>query len=281
MSALDFALLLMPLSAALAGFILWITSRDEVLGDGALVVRFTLLASLATLLAWSAGRSEAVQLRINPALRAQRALESQPVYAAFQQHLPGELPALQEALLERTRNGDALEEAFHHIRPMLARVAVERLGFADHAARLAWGRQEAATLRALAGVDPAACYATIASQPVDERTLDSAFSSGMETQFQQAVVAVLASGDHGTRNGLAPGDQVVEIGAMQDEYRVIQEGLVSRLGADVVAAISTKTFPAEPRLPAGQLCEARIAQLEAILERPRDMAATLVDAVLR
>lgn len=281
MSALDFALLLMPLSAAVAGLILWITTRDEALGDTALVLRFTLLTGVATLVAWSAGRSEAVQLRINPALRAQRTLEAQPVYAAFQQHLPGELPALQQALLERARKGEALEEAFHHLRPMLTRIAVDRLGFADHASRLAWGRQEVAALRALQAVDPGACYAAMASQPIDERTLDSAFTAAQESQFQEAVVAVLAGGDRSSREGLAPGDQPVDFNAMQEEYYVIRDGLLSRLGPEAAAAISKKPLSAEPVLPAGQMCEARIAQLEAILERPRDMAASLVDAVLR
>jgi hypothetical protein len=281
MSALDFALLLLPLSAALAGFVLWITSRDETLGDTALVVRFTVLAAIATLVAWSVGRSEAVQLRINPALRAQRALESQPVYAAFQQHLPGELPALQKALLERAQRGEALDEAFHHIRPMLTRVVVDRLGFADHASRLAWGRQEVATLRALERVDAGACYAAMAAQPIDDRTLDRAFDATQEAQFQQAVVAVLEGGGRHPAGELAPGDKAVDFNALQDEYLVIRDELSSRLGPQAVAAISSKSFPAEPALPAGEVCEARIAQLEAILERPRDMAAMLVDAVLR
>jgi len=281
MTALEFALALLPLAAALAGLLLWITTRDEALGDAALVLRFTLLLALATLAAWSAGRTEAVQLRINPALRAQRALEAQPVYAAFQQHLPGELPALQDALLARARRGEALEEAFRQIRPMLARVAVDRLGFADQASRVLWGRQTAATLRALGAVDPAACYAAIAAQPIGEHTLASAFSAQQQADFQQAVVAVLESGDRKSRQGPPPGDEPVEFNAIQAEYVVIREALLAQHGAEAVAAIDTKSVPAEPVVPAAQVCEARIAQLEAILERPRPMASMLVDAVLR
>jgi hypothetical protein len=281
MSALDFALAALPLGAALAGLILWITTRGETLDDGALVLRFSLLLAVATLVAWSAGRSEVVQLRINPALRAQRALEAQPVYAAFQQHLPGELAALQDALLERARRGEALDEAFRQVRPMLTRVVVDRLGFADQASRVLWGHQTVATLRALGAIDPAACYASIAAQPIGEHTLATAFSAQLQADFQQAVVAVLESGDRKSREGPPPGDEPVDFNAIQAEYVIIRDGLLARHGAEAVAAIDTKSFAAEPVVPAGQVCEARIAQLEAILERPRPMASMLVDAVLR
>jgi hypothetical protein len=276
----EFALALVPVSAALAGLLLWSTNRDQTLGDAALVVRFTLWLATITAVAAAIGRTEAVQLRINPAVRAQRQVDSHPVFAAFRQHLPGELPQLQQVLLEQISAGATLDGAFHRIRPWLSRVAVDRLGFADVDARVDWGRETVAMLHDLQRVDPQDCYRAIAAQPLSAATLDSAFGTAEDARFQQAVVAVLASGDHAQARELAA-DQRVDLSAAQAEYRVLRETLASQVGPEAAQAVATKQFAATPTLPADQICTARIAELEAILERPRPMAAFLLDAVLR
>jgi len=65
------------------------------------------------------------------------------------------------------------------------------------------------------------------------------------------------------------------------EYRVIQEIIAKQFGETVSKQLAKRNFPEPPIAPPEQMCAARIVQLEAMLTRPKAMASTLIDSILR
>ena len=200
------------------------------------------------------------------------------MYAALKLTAPDDHKALHEFLEGQMSQGLALPEAFVQARPLLTRLANERMGFADQKTRIQWGQVTVDTLRELQSRDPELCYRVMSSQSLDPQTLASAFSVGNANAFQQAVVSVYESADKGMRHERTPGDQPADFNEAARAFSAIR---AQQFGQPVSRQVSSKKLPEQPSEPAEQLCAARIAQLDAMLARPQGMAAMLVDSILR
>jgi hypothetical protein len=281
MMAIWLNLLFMPVCAAMAGLVLWMTSGRKPQEDSDLLRGFIFLLGSFMLLYWGAVNTETVRLYTDPQFRLQKELDSQPVYAAIRDYSPDEFRQLHDFLVARAAEGVNVDQAFLLARNLLTGMASERLGFTDQQTHLVWGRTMAGTLRELQAKDPLLCYRAMARQPLPEETLLQGFSAGNTLTFQQAVVALYAAADRGMRHQPTAGEVPVSFDDAAREFRRIQQDMVQQFGDPVMSALATRTFPAEPVLPAEQLCAARIFQLDAMLARPQAMAARLLDSVLR
>lgn len=273
--------LFMPACAALSGLFLWATAGEEPKEDQELFRGFLWPLAAFMLLYWGTVNTDSVRMYTDPPFRMQTEMDAHPVYATIKQHAPDDHKALHEFLAVQVSQGVTLPEAFLQARSLLTQMTNERLGFTDQKTRLAWGRIIVDTLRELQARDPMLCYRALSSQPLDSQTLASAFSVGNTDAFQQAVVGVYESANKGMRHERTPGDKPVDFNDAAREFSVISDTLTRQFGEPVSRQVSRKNFPEQPSESAEPLCAARIAQLDAILERPQGMAAMLIDSVLR
>jgi hypothetical protein len=77
-----------------------------------------------------------------------------------------------------------------------------------------------------------------------------------------------------------PREQPADFNAAALEFRSIKAGLEREFGGDIASWISSRDRQAWP-VAEEKLCAARIAQLEAMLTRPKATAALLIDSALR
>lgn len=274
-------MLFMPACAALSGLFLWATAGEEPKEDQELFRGFLWPLAAFMLLYWGTVNTDGVRMYTDPQFRLQTELDAHPVYATLKRTAPDDHKALHEFLATQVSQGMTLPEAFLQARSMLTRMTNERIGFTDQKTRIQWGRITVDTLRELQVRDPMLCYHALSSQPLDSQTLASAFSVGNTDAFQQAVVSVYESAGKGMRHERTPGDKPVEFNDAAREFSVISDMLARQFGRPVSRQISRKDFPEQAPEAAEQLCAARIAQLDAMLERPQGMAAMLIDSILR
>ena len=274
-------LLFMPVCAALSGLFLWATAGQEPKDDRELYRGFIWPLAAFMLLYWGTVNTDAVRMYTDPVFRMQAEMDAHPVYAALKLTAPDDHKALHEFLEGQMSQGLALPEAFVQARPLLTRLANERMGFADQKTRIQWGQVTVDTLRELQSRDPELCYRVMSSQSLDPQTLASAFSVGNANAFQQAGVSVYESADKGMRHERTPGDQPADFNEAARAFSAIRDDLAQQFGQPVSRQVSSKKLPEQPSEPAEQLCAARIAQLDAMLARPQGMAAMLVDSILR
>lgn len=274
-------LLLVPLSAPLAGLSVWLASRREVLEDGDLLRRFLILLGAWMLLIWGVSHMDSVRFYIDPVFRISTQLAQHPVFATIDRLSPSDAARLKPFVGEQLMQGVSVTETFLRARPLLSNMATERLGFADQKTRLAWGQSTLDTLRELQAIDPAACYRTIATKGADPTTPWNAFSQHNTEAFQRAVVAVYESANEGMSHTSTRREPRPDIDLARREYSAIDEDIIRRFGKPMAKQL-TKTRLAQARTePSADICSARIFQLEEVLKRPQPLAATLVDAVLR
>ncbi|MCX7097523.1 MAG: hypothetical protein NTV43_06400 [Methylococcales bacterium] len=279
MIALVFSLLFLPVCAILAGLIVWAKNYGQTLDDSDLIRDFLVTLLIWALIAWGASRTDAVRIYLDPQFRLQTELDAHPVYATLKRVTPDDHKQLHNFLLGQLTQGATLPEAFVQARPLLTWMTNHHLGFSDQEARVAWGQVTVDALKELQANTPNLCYIAIAAQRLEQQATVQAFSADNALAFQQAVVGVYESGSRyheRTSNEPAP-----EFDDAAREYRVIDEAISQRFGEDVTKQLDKKQFPQPPMAPAEQICAARIYQLEAMLERPQAMAATLLDSVLR
>lgn len=280
MIALLFSLLFMPVCAGMAGLFLWMLVKDHEQEDSILLRDFLCILAACMLLLWGTSGTDAARMILDPQFRLQTELDAQPVYEVIKRTSTDDQKVLHEFLVSQLSQGLTLPEAFLQARSLLTKLTNERLGFTDQKTRVAWGRVTVDTLRELQARDPALCYRAMASQALDPQTLKS-FSPGNSKAFQQAVVDVYESADKGMRHERTPGDKPVEFNDAAREFSKISDAMAEQFGGPVSRQVAAKKFPEQPLAPVEQLCAARIAQLDAILERPQGMAAMLVDSILR
>jgi hypothetical protein len=274
-------LLLLPASAVLAGLLVWVLYRNERLEDGALLRHFVLILFVAVALTWKISRTEAVQMRLYPQLRVAAEVDAYPLYATLHRLAPDDGKRLLVAAAGQIGSGATVPEAFHRQRAILMTLATERLGFADQGAKIAWGRVAADTLRRLQAGDADLCYRVLSRQEVDAASLAQAFTVAEARDFEQAVIALYESADRGMRREWPATDQPADFNEAARQFQMIKEELERKFGAEVAATIARKDMPVSPPAAPGQLCAARIYQLEAMMRRPKATAAMLVDSALR
>ncbi|MDR3482511.1 MAG: hypothetical protein P4L91_17580 [Burkholderiaceae bacterium] len=158
------------------------------------------------------------------------------------------------------------------------------------------------TLRILQAHDPKQCYRLLATGELSRQAAANYFSAENTKAFQQALIDVYESA-HRYWKGQHPGDKPAALRDVQIEYSGIHSAFVEKYGAHIARQIAKgEAFPAlpngAPRPAAGGAspesgdagdaastmaltCEARIAQLDAVLERPQPMASAMRDTLLR
>ena len=282
MILLVFSLLFMPACAVIAGFVVWISNRNQLLEDGGLLKEFLLIMIICMLLIWGGSTTDTARMYLDPQFRLQTELDAHPVYAAIKRFSPDDQKKLEDFLVLQLSQGKTLPEAFVQARTLLVELANYRLGFADQKTHLLWARVTANSLKELQAKAPALCYQALPiTQPLDQPTLTHAFSAENTRAFQQAVIALYESGDQGMRHERPSGDKPVEFNAAALEYREVQKTVEEQFGEAVTEQLAKRKFPEPPLEPREQMCAAKIVQLEAMLERPQAMASRLLDSVLR
>ena len=283
MIAILLVLLLMPICATVAGFLVWISNRNQLLEDRDLLREFVLILLVLMLLGWGISTTDTARMHLDPQFRLQTELDANPLYTTIKQFAPDDHQKLHDFLVLQMSEGKTLQEALLQARTLLVGMANHRLGFSDQKTHLLWAQVTVDTLKELQAQDPALCYQALPiAQPLDQPVLAEAFSAENTNAFQQAIIALYESADRGMRHEKSStNDKPVEFNAAALEYRVVQDMVEEQFGEAVERQLSQKSCPEPPIAPREEMCAARIVQLEAMLERPQAMAARLLDSVLR
>lgn len=277
-------ILIFPACALVAVVVIALVQRGAELDDRGLLVSFAVLFSLALLLTLGLLRTPAVQGKLDPTLELAAQLQAHPLVQALDQFHADDSMRLRSTMLAEMDNGKSMSEALANARPALSLIAKDRLGFADEAARIAWGKTELQALRELRRREMQLC-ATLALSQSEARSylpLASGMSPDNQQQFETAFVAILTSADAGMRREGKPPSQNIDLGQLQMRYREVRKPLVQRYGDEVANFLERRRFEQLPPFSdARVLCEFRIDQLDAILREPPAMAARMLDATMR
>lgn len=273
-------LLFAPLAASLAGIIVWVLHRRESLEDGALVRSFLFLLTLVAMAMYATVSSDSMRRRIDPQFRIASEIDAHPLYETFKRLSPDEAKQLNQLLSEDMQRGATLSVAMLRARGWLTAAGNDRIGFTDQATRLHWGRVTVDSLKELRSHDPVSCQRMIAGHPIEPQALQQAFSEENTRAFHTALIAVYEAADKGMRHEL-PHEPAADFNATALEFRTIKEELASQFGSDIASRISSRDRREWAAAVPEKLCAARVAQLEAMLTRPKATAALLVDSALR
>lgn len=259
---------------------MWALHRHESMEDDALVRRFVFFMVMIGLGLYATISSDSVRQRLDPQFRILSEIEAQPLYQTFKRLSPDEAQRLMERLTKEMARGASLSDAMLRARMLLTAAGNERIGFTDQATRLDWGRVAVESLKELRSGDPMLCQQMIAGQSMDSQAVQQAFSEQNTRAFHTALIAVYEAADKGMRHEL-PREPAADFNATALEFRAIQADVERRFGADVAEWVSSRQRQAPPAVAAEKLCSARIAQLEAMMTRPKATAALLIDSALR
>ena len=297
-----FPILFVPVCAICAGLLVGVYGLGHTHSDGDLIRQFLVALVLCGTALFAVSKTDAARMRIDPAFRMQAELDAHPVYAAVKRLDAEEIQVLDADLREHIATGSSIADAFLQARPFLTRLGTRNLQFADQKAHVEWGRASVEALRILQARDPLLCYQLLATGELSRPAAASYFSAENSKAFQQAFIDVYESA-HRYGGGRHPGDKPVALRDLQIEYGGINDAFAEKYGARIARQIAKgEAFPAmpngAPRPAAGGAssesgdagdavstmtltCEARIAQLDAVLERPQPMASAMLDTLLR
>lgn len=273
-----FFIFFVPGCAALAGFVLWASSRNHVLEDGELLRSFLILLFVCLALVGGASQTSAARMYLDPHFRLLTELDAHPVYAAIKRVSPDDHRALHAFLMAQMSRGATLPEAFLQARPLLTRLTNDRLGFTDQKSRILWGRVTADSFSELQDNDPMLCYQVLSLQPLDRLPT---FSADNTKAFQQALIKVYDASSEERRKVWQSDEHPVGFNDAAIEYRTIKDDIAQQYGKPVAERLDKRIAPDLPSELAEQMCGARTMQLEAMLERSQAMASRLIDSVLR
>ena len=280
MMLLGLQLLFAPVAASIAGIVLWALYRHESMEDGALVRTFVFFLVMVGLALYATISSDSVRRRIDPHFRMISEIDANPLYDTFKRLSPDQAERLKELLTKEMSRGATLSDAMLDARAWLTEAGNDRIGFTDQATRLNWGRVAVASLKELRSRDAQLCQRMISGHPIDTQSLQQAFSQENTAAFHTALIAVYEAADKGMRHEL-PREQAADFNATALEFHMIQSELERQFGADIASWISSRERQDRPTTAAAELCTARIAQLEAMMTRPKPTAALLIDSALR
>lgn len=282
MSALALYFLCMPpVCAVVTGMLVWVNNRNYALEDGPLVRQFLLVLAICLSIAWGVSQTRTMRLRLDPQFKLQTELDANLVYTTLQRLQPDDHRKLRGFLALQISQGKTLAEAFLQARPLLTQMVRERLGWVDQKTTLAWARLTTETLQELQAQDPQSCYRALMTPLPQPPGPSVTFSVANTNAFERTVVAVYESAQLGINHRHPPGELRVEFNEAAREYGVIKDSVAQRFGEPIAQMLASKAF-AEPATQApGQVCAAMIFQLEAMQDRPPEMAFPLLQSVLR
>ena len=274
-------LLFAPICATTAAMVVWLLHRDEELGDGELLRNFVVVLIMSGVALWGTSRTNAVRLRLDPQYRMQTQIEANAVYDALRRSRPDDARSLRELLVTEMLRGEELSAALLQARPMLTASTNDMLGFADQQSRRVWARVTVDSLKELQAMDPELCYQALAGRSLGSHVLQQVYSAENTRAFHQAVIGIYESGALGMTHERPPGEKPADFNEAALEFRAVQDAIEQHFGPVVAKEIARRTFSEVLGAPAEQICAARIFQLEAMLQRPKPVAAMLIDSVLR
>lgn len=271
-------LLLLPVCAVIAGVVVGVSNRDESPEDGSLVRQFLLFLAIFAAATWGISRLPSVQSRINPEVKLQEQLHANIAYEAIEKYSPSDLATVRAALGKEVGGGASVTEAFVRIRPVVAALVRDRLGFADQATAVMWARLMSDVLQQMKASDPQKCVRTLhpvpgAPHPLAEPVLSDAGNAA----FMKAVADVYESASAGMRNDAARKDPHVELHALQAEYRLVMEQMKGEFGDDALRTKAPEWREAHPAL----YCDMVVRKIELMLQREAAMSGSLLRAYLR
>jgi hypothetical protein len=297
-----FPILFVPVCAICAGLLVGIYGLGHAYSDDDLIKQFLVALVLCGTILFGGSKTNAVRMRIDPAFRIQTELDAHPVYATVKRLDSEEIQVLDADLREHIAAGSSVADAFLQARPFLTRLGTRNLQFSSQKAHVEWGRTSVETLRILQARDPLLCYQLLATGELSRPAAAKYFSAENSKAFQQVFIDVYESA-HLPRGGRNSDDKPAALRDVQIEYGGIHDAFVQKYGAHIAKQIAMgEAFPAmpngAPRLAAGGAssesgdggdpastmaltCEARIAQLDAVLERPQPLASAILDTLLR
>jgi hypothetical protein len=297
-----FPILFVPVCAMGAGLLVWVYGLGHTHSDDDLIKQFLVALVLCGTVLFGVSKTNTVRMRIDPEFRIQTELDAHPVYATVKRLDAEEIQSLEADLREHIATGSSVADAFLQARPYLTRVGTAKLQFADQKTHIEWARVNVETLRILQAHDPTQCYQLLATGELSRQAAANYFSAENTKAFQQALIDVYESA-HRYWGGQHPADKRAALRDVQIEYSGINDAFVEKYGAHIAKQIAMgEAFPAMPKALSRQApggasgeaggdaeiaktmaltCEARIAQLDAVLERPQPMASAILDTLLR
>lgn len=287
MIGLTLAGILMPAACALVTVLLLaflVPDGDEV--DQSLHRYFMVIFSVLMIAAFGFIRQPTVQQALDPEQKRAAELAAHPIYLALNDTHIDEPPAqngVRRSLAARLADGEhSVPDAMTYVRPELQRVGNERLGFANNAERIAWGRVHLDTLKELSS-NPIACQGVIVGNARGDVALRTAVSADNDREFQQVLVAMLRNGyDNMGSSKPWPASERVELSDVQRRYGELREQWVTRYGQELVDSLPKSGHETVvTRGNEADVCAARMGQLRDVLAEPAPMAARLVDGLLR
>lgn len=277
----SYAFLLPMVCAVLSGGVIWVANRNQAVHDDALIRQFLLFLVIFHVLAWGISQTKTVRLRFDPQFKLQTEMDALPLLTRLRQVAPDNHARLQEFLVLQVAEGKSLAASLLEARPLLTRMAHAKLGWVDQKTTLAWARVTADTLRELQAQDPASCFQVLSMQMPHPTAPWPTFSAENSEAFQRAVIEVHESAYLGLTHQHPAVQQRVEFNAAAREYSVVHDSVAERFGPPLERLLAKKAFHEVPAASEGQMCAARIFQLEAMLARPLAMASSLLQSALR
>jgi hypothetical protein len=276
MMALYF-LLLPAVCAAIAGTVIWVTNRGQVLDDSRLIQQFILWFAICTALAWGLTKTDAVRLRIDPQYKLQTEVDAHPVYAAVKRMSREDHAKLHNFLATQLAQGKTLTDAFLAARPLLEESIRYQLQFTDQKTFLNWANMQIETLRELQAADPLLCFRALSVKPLPSSPLLSPLLFSVENTraFHQSVIEIYEFKDRYNSTPRTP-EKGPEHNEVVREYRAIMETLTARFGAPMEKQLSAWALANAPTETEAQICAAKIFQLQAMQSRPPAMANRLL-----
>ncbi|MFL6576545.1 MAG: hypothetical protein ACJ8MR_08005, partial [Povalibacter sp.] len=227
-------------------------------------------------------RTDSVRMRIDPAFRIETQIQADPLYLAIARVSPSDGEKLHALLQTQMAAGATVAEASMTMEPYLWDEVRRRTGWVDQATRLEWASFITDMLKnARKRNDPELCFVLMTKQTLDAATLMEKFSPEDHQRLRDLAIRIYESSDLGMRHELNSGDKPMDFNAAAREYAVIADEIEQRFGQDVARFLRSDTIQKTPSSMMGQVCAARIYQLDEMQRRPKAMASALVDSVLR
>lgn len=276
MIGLVYALLFLPCCAALAGTVLYLTHRDDELDNDTLVRHFIVLLIAVALVGWGVCRTKPVRVLIDPEFALQTALEANPVYAAMQQGGKEDLAVLHRFLVGPLSKGRSVNDALVEARPLLTRLAEEHLDFAKPQIRVGWAQASAAALHEARQHGGRTCYALVAGKTEPGEPAPGPFSAQNTAAFQRAVTALYEERSRPVDPKTALAAPSVEREELNAVRTALRDKIVARFGPEVATHVRKQAYGPAPEALFDAICEARLYQLDAILDHPTPLASELL-----
>jgi hypothetical protein len=282
MNALSIFFLLTPtVGAVLAGVVVAVMNRNEVLEDSSLIRQFVVVMLACSVILFGASKTHSVRMRIDPVYKLQTELNTDPVLQAIKEHAPDDGRKLEELLVLGTSEGHTLAQAKALTRPVLVTWARYRVGFAEHKATLQWAQVHIDALKELRDKDPALCVQYLLPPTAEALTGLMSFSAANTAAFEAALIELYASAHRKMGHTSKANDPPVDLEVFRAQYGLVADAVWQRHGLRFGEGTAKATVAQLKADTPKRVCDAYIFRLETMQASPAPVAARLLQAALR